>query len=171
MNERISTIESPPEVARSSGGSPVTVRQLERLAAILDNRFRIPGTSLRFGLDAIVGILPVVGDLAGSGMSLYILYNSYLKGVRSSTLLRMIWNIACDTILGAVPVLGDFFDFTWQANQKNVNLALEDLRSGAGPRRTQDQFNRVVLTVFLGIIFLLLALGATVTVFIVRQLL
>jgi Domain of unknown function (DUF4112) len=92
------------------------------LSYLLDERFRIPGTRQRIGLDGLLGILPGVGDTVGTLLSTYILFEAVQIGVPRSTLLRMIANIALDTVVGAVPVVGDIFDVAWKANKKNVAL-------------------------------------------------
>lgn len=92
------------------------------LSYLLDERFRIPGTRQRIGLDGLLGILPGVGDTVGALLSIYILFEAVQIGVPRSTLLRMIANIALDTVVGAIPVAGDIFDVAWKANKKNVAL-------------------------------------------------
>jgi Domain of unknown function (DUF4112) len=92
------------------------------LSYLLDERFRIPGTRQRIGLDGLLGILPGVGDTVGALLSIYILFEAIQIGVPRSTLLRMIANIALDTVVGAIPVAGDIFDVAWKANKKNVAL-------------------------------------------------
>ena len=92
------------------------------LSYLLDERFRIPGTSQRIGLDGLLGLLPGVGDTVGTLLSTYILFEAAQIGVPRSTLLRMIANIALDTVVGAIPVVGDIFDVAWKANKKNVAL-------------------------------------------------
>src|SRR5918911_662351 len=95
---------------------PVEVeRGLERLSYLLDGLFRIPGTHWRFGLDALVGLIPGIGDAATSVASFYILAAGVRYRVPKVTLLRMAINIAIDYLLGVVPVIGDVFDFAWKS--------------------------------------------------------
>jgi hypothetical protein len=106
-------------------------RSLDRLrtiARLLDARFGIPGTGLRFGLDSLLGLIPGLGDGATALVSLYILVEAHRLGVRPVTLARMTGNVALDLGLGAVPVLGDIFDFFWKSNLRNVELLEADLR-------------------------------------------
>ncbi|SEV79607.1 DUF4112 domain-containing protein [Natrinema salifodinae] len=122
------------------GDLPSTVDEaaLERMrvsARILDEGMRVPGTNFRFGLDPIVGILPGVGDSAASIVSLYIVAESARMGVSQSTLLRMLANVAVDTIGGSVPIIGVLFDAFWKSNKWNVMLALEDLADGGQAER------------------------------------
>ncbi|RKD94705.1 DUF4112 domain-containing protein [Halopiger aswanensis] len=103
------------------------IDRMRLVARILDEGIRIPGTNFRFGLDPIVGILPGAGDTATAFVSLYIVAESARLGVSQSTLLRMLGNIAVDTVAGSVPILGTLFDAFWKSNKWNVMLALEDL--------------------------------------------
>ncbi len=95
---------------------------LDTLALYLDGLFRIPGLGWRFGLDAVVGLIPNVGDFATSLVSFYILIAGVRYGVPKITLVRMAMNIGLDYVFGAIPVVGDIFDFFWKSNQRNVEL-------------------------------------------------
>lgn len=96
--------------------------RLRRLAWLLDSSIPIPGTGLSLGLDAAVGLIPVVGDLAGVLVSAYILKEAHALGASRAVLGRMALNVAIEGLLGALPVLGDLFDAAWKANQRNVRL-------------------------------------------------
>src|SRR5438067_12723593 len=95
---------------------------LDQLSRWMDGLFRIPGTGWRFGLDAIVGLVPGIGDTATTLVSLYILAAGVRYRVSKATLLRMGCNIAVDYLIGAIPVVGDLFDAAWKSNQMNVEL-------------------------------------------------
>lgn len=97
--------------------------RLERLANLLDSAFEIPGTNVRIGLDPIVGLVPGAGDLIMTLASLYIYQRLSRLGISRVTRARMMTNILADLIIGAVPVLGDFFDIAFRANVKNLELA------------------------------------------------
>jgi hypothetical protein len=88
----------------------------------MDEQFRIPGTRIRFGWDPIIGLLPGVGDVLTSAISLVILHHSWRLGMPFFLLLRMLGNIGVDLVLGIVPVAGDAFDIAWKANRKNARL-------------------------------------------------
>ena len=90
-----------------------------KLAWVFDELFRIPGTRFRFGLDSIIGLVPGVGDLAVSGVGAYALFLAFKLRAPISVLARMLGNIAVDTVIGSVPLIGDLFDMTWKANTKN----------------------------------------------------
>ncbi|HMM81166.1 MAG TPA: DUF4112 domain-containing protein [Pyrinomonadaceae bacterium] len=95
---------------------------LDNLSRYLDGLFRIPGTGWRFGLDALIGLIPNVGDTLTFVPSMYILFSGVRYGVPKITLLRMALNIAIDYLVGMIPFLGDAFDFVWKSNKKNMEL-------------------------------------------------
>lgn len=97
-------------------------RSLEQLSYWLDGVFRVPGVGWRFGLDALVGLVPGVGDLATTAVSFYILAAGVRHRVPKATLMRMGVNLGVDYLVGSIPVVGDLFDAYWKANQMNVEL-------------------------------------------------
>jgi hypothetical protein len=110
---------------------------LDDLARYLDGLFRIPGTEWRFGLDALIGLIPNFGDTLTSLASFYILIAGVRYGVPKITLLRMAFNIGLDYLVGMIPVIGDGFDFFWKANQQNIEL-IRSRATGHGKGRTSD---------------------------------
>ncbi|HYG08812.1 MAG TPA: DUF4112 domain-containing protein [Pyrinomonadaceae bacterium] len=103
--------------------SQVEIEQsLDQLSRWMDGLFRIPGTGWRFGLDAIVGLIPGVGDTISTLTGFYILAAGVRYRVSKVTLLRMGLNIGVDYLFGAIPVIGDLFDMAWKSNQRNVEL-------------------------------------------------
>ncbi|WP_241505817.1 DUF4112 domain-containing protein [Parahaliea mediterranea] len=99
-----------------------SARELGRLAWLLDDAIRVPFTSYRIGLDGLIGLIPGVGDAAGAMMSLYIVARAARLGAGPGLLLRMLGNVALESLCGLVPVLGDLFDFAFKANRRNVAL-------------------------------------------------
>ncbi|MGH8017342.1 MAG: DUF4112 domain-containing protein [Opitutaceae bacterium] len=99
---------------------PPQLKRLRRLAWVLDRSIPIGG--YRIGLDPIIGLLPGGGDMIGGMLSLVILYDAARLGLPVRVLFRMLGNILLETIVGAVPLLGDLFDFAWQANARNLRL-------------------------------------------------
>lgn len=97
-------------------------KSLDTLATYLDGLFEVPYLGWRFGLDAIVGLIPNVGDFATSLASFYILIAGVRYGVPKITLLRMATNIGIDYVVGTIPFIGDIFDVFWRSNQKNIDL-------------------------------------------------
>ncbi|HEX8180091.1 MAG TPA: DUF4112 domain-containing protein [Pyrinomonadaceae bacterium] len=123
-------------------------QSLDQLSRWMDGLFRIPGTGWRFGLDAIVGLVPGLGDTASTIVSLYILAAGVRYRVSKATLARMGANIAIDYVVGAIPVVGDLFDAAWKANQMNVEL----LRRRATVSAAEARSGRLSDWLFLGLI-------------------
>lgn len=98
------------------------LERLRRLSRLLDDGLRIPGTQIGIGLDAIIGLIPGVGDAAGAIMGAAILMEAARRGVPRATLLRIVGNVVLDAALGSVPVAGDLFDVFWKANRRNMAL-------------------------------------------------
>lgn len=95
---------------------------LDNLESWLDGRFRVPGTSFRFGIDSIIGLIPGMGDLFAAALSLLFVADAYKVGARKRVLAAMVLNILFDTTIGAVPIVGDIFDFIFKSNTKNLKL-------------------------------------------------
>jgi hypothetical protein len=109
---------------------------LDYIAALLDDIFRIPGTKIRFGLDALIGWIPGVGDAMTGVASFLIVFASWRRGAKGVTLARMIANVLLETAIGAVPVAGDVFHVIWKANRRNYRLLLREKEEpGASTRR------------------------------------
>jgi hypothetical protein len=119
---RISDKETLEWSSSEADAPPKSTQDLERLAHWLDTVFEIPGIRLRFGIDALLGLLPGVGDTASALASVYILQAASKHGVPRITLARMTLNIGIDLLVGAIPIVGDMFDLYWKANRKNVEL-------------------------------------------------
>ena len=95
---------------------------VERLAWWLDNAITVPGTRFRIGFDALIGLIPGVGDVIGTLLSSYIIVVAAAQGVPRSALVRMAINVGVEAVVGAVPIVGDLFDAVWKANQRNIAL-------------------------------------------------
>ncbi|WP_457939800.1 DUF4112 domain-containing protein [Mesorhizobium sp. 10J20-29] len=109
------------------------VADLEVLSRLLDSRWSIPGTPIRFGLDAVVGLVPILGDSASALISVYILTRARALGVERALLGRMIANVLLDTLIGSVPLLGSVFDIYFKANNRNMRLLRRHLDRSADP--------------------------------------
>jgi hypothetical protein len=96
--------------------------RLRRLAWLIDGAFKLPGTNFRFGLNSIVGLLPVGGDAVLGAVSLYIVYEASQLGVPGPLLARMIANVAIEVAGGSIPLLGDLFDMALKANLRNIAI-------------------------------------------------
>jgi hypothetical protein len=106
------------------------IQRIEQLADLLDTRLRIPIIGYRVGLDGLIGLLPGIGDLAGWGLSLYLIAKAYQLGVRKRVLLAMLGNAAFDFFLGLVPLIGDILDFANKSNARNARLILSEYEAG-----------------------------------------
>jgi hypothetical protein len=116
-----------PEIRAMAGDPNWRLERIRNLVHLLDTAFEIPGTRWRVGLDAIIGLIPGVGDLVTTGLSVWILYEARELGVRKRTRARMVWNVVADFVVGAVPLAGDVFDAAWKANVRNLKLIDRDL--------------------------------------------
>lgn len=105
-----------------------TLKRLRQLTWLLDNAVTIPGTKVGIGLDPIIGLIPIGGDFLGVMLSCYIILEAARLGAPKATLGKMVWNIIIDGLVGAIPLLGDFFDFAWTANTYNIKLLEEYLK-------------------------------------------
>ncbi|NUO00918.1 MAG: DUF4112 domain-containing protein [Saprospiraceae bacterium] len=103
---------------------------IERLAALMDNRFRIPGTNIRFGLDFIIGLFPYLGDIATFGISGLLLLMMARYGASGMVVVKMLGNILLDTVVGLVPFIGDLFDLKFKSNTRNLRLLKEHYQEG-----------------------------------------
>lgn len=127
---------------------------LDQLSRWMDGVFRIPGVGWRFGLDALIGLIPGIGDTATSLVSFYVLVAGVRYRVPKITLLRMGVNIAIDYVLGSIPVVGDAFDMFWKSNQMNVEL----LRKRATVSAEEAREGKLSDWLFVGLIILVLIL-------------
>lgn len=110
--------------------------KLEQLADLMDNRFVIPGTSIRIGLDAILGVLPGIGDTLSVAVSGYIIHKAREAGVHPWLLARMSWNVFVDWLIGIIPFFGDIFDVGWKANRMNIQLLKEHFKTRPVDRKS-----------------------------------
>ena len=101
------------------------VDRLDKLSRLLDIAFTVPGTNIRFGAEAIMRLVPGIGDAAASALSCLILYEAHWLGASRRVMIRMAGNIAIEAAAGAVPVLGDLFDVAFRANRRNVQILRE----------------------------------------------
>jgi Domain of unknown function (DUF4112) len=99
-----------------------SVARLDALARLMDNAITVPGTNIRLGLDALIGLVPVAGDLVSNAISTYIVWEARKLGVSRLTVARMLANTAVDTIIGAIPIAGDVFDVAFRGNMRNLAL-------------------------------------------------
>jgi hypothetical protein len=105
------------------GRDPASVRRrIEMMEAVLEGLFVLPGTNRRVGLDSLVGLIPVLGDLATAAMGAWIVWEARNLGMSKWQLTRMAANVGFDTVIGAIPFAGDIFDFFYKSNSKNLRI-------------------------------------------------
>jgi hypothetical protein len=138
---------------------------LDLLSHLLDDWFRIPGTSIRFGLDGIVGFIPGVGDAIGGIASCIIIVAAWMRGVSYVTLARMLANWGIEVLLGTVPVLGNLFDIAWKANRRNYALLTGSLADPQGVKRRSWLFFAVLCLIFVAMLVLPMLLFGWLTIY------
>lgn len=119
-------------------------KRVHNLAHLLDSQVRLPG-GFRIGLDGLLGLIPGVGDVVGGALSTWIFYQANRQGAPKSLQLRMILNILVDVVLGAIPVVGDLFDFMWKANNRNLALLQRYQQAPVKTRRRATLGNTIFL--------------------------
>lgn len=130
---------------------PQTLDALRRWAVLLDSYFRIPGTRIRFGLDAIIGLVPGIGDISTPVFAGLILFQAVRMRLPVVVQARMVLNAAFDMVLGLVPIVGDLADVGWKANLRNLALLERHARPGVPPARSDYVFVAVFLAVLAAI--------------------
>jgi hypothetical protein len=141
--------------------------QARALAKLLDRAVRIPGTRITLGLDALLGLIPGGGDIAGAVFSSWLILLGSQMGLPRHVLMRMVANVAVDTIAGSVPVLGDLFDVVWKSNMKNLALLEQFARAPSGSGRL---VSKGVVTAAIAVVALLVIAGIWLAVMILRRL-
>ena len=150
---------------------PKSTQDLETLAHWLDTVFEIPGIRLRFGIDALLGLLPGVGDTASASASVYILHAASKYGVPRVTLARMTLNIGIDLVVGAIPIVGDLFDVYWKANRKNVELLRRHFKANPTTERSIKRSDSLFVVGMIALIGVILFASVTGAYFILSRVL
>lgn len=127
---------------------------LDRIAALLDSRFKIPGTNIRFGLDPLISFIPFAGDVLTTVISSMLVYQMYQYGASRKLVIKMMGNVLLDAVFGAIPVIGVIFDLTYKANDRNVRLLKEHYLEG----KHQGSGNWIIILLFFGIILIVAAI-------------
>ena len=144
-----------PEIIPPRSRSGLTVFQdenLDLLSHLLDDCFRVPGTSIRFGLDGIVGFIPGAGDLIAGLASCVIIIAAWARGVSYVTLARMLANWGIEVVLGSVPLVGNLFDIGWKANRRNYKLLTASMTDPHGVKRRSWLFFAVLCVAFIALL-------------------
>lgn len=130
------------------------IRWVEWVSHLMDEQFRVPGTNFRFGLDPILNLIPVVGDLSGFAVSAALVATMAKHGASGKVLTLMILNIILDATVGAIPILGQIFDFTYKANTRNIRL----LRSHYSEGKHKGSGKGVITLILIVLIILFILL-------------
>lgn len=138
-------------------------RRIARLAWLLDNSIPLPGTRFRIGLDAIVGLIPGLGDLVGVLLSSYIVREAARIGTPPSVLIRMALNVAVEGVVGLIPFLGDIFDAAWKANQRNLALLDAHFEDPRGTVRSSRAFVALLVAALVAFIAVIAVLAVLIT--------
>ena len=138
-----------------TNGSNRERKREKEFAALLDSRFKIPNTNIRFGIDPLLGLIPGAGDWLAGVISLYFLIQAAMHGGKASVLGRMFVNILLDVLIGSIPILGEVFDVYWKANERNAQI-LQELEED--PDRTRSESRLWVWFVLAQFVILILGL-------------
>jgi len=130
--------------------------RINRLAWLLDSSIPIPGLKFRIGIDALIGLLPGIGDVIGVVLSSYIVREAARAGLPKSVLARMVMNVAIEGVVGMIPFAGDLFDAVWKANQRNAGLLNDYL---ANPRQAAKSSRAFVFGMIALLLVILIATG------------
>lgn len=144
-------------------GAPLA--RLRTISWLFDELVRIPGTNMRVGLDALLGLLPGGGDLVGGAVSAYAIFAAAKLGAPAPVIARMTLNVGIDALFGTVPLLGDLFDASWKANRRNFDLLEQYVRQ---PQKVKRGSMGVVGVAILAIVFIIVGMTA-LSVWLIRS--
>jgi Domain of unknown function (DUF4112) len=130
--------------------SPSSLEALRRWAVILDSYFRVPGTNIRFGFDALIGLIPGAGDLVAPVFTIAVLATGFKMRVPAVVQARMVLNALIDMLFGLVPLLGDLVDIAWKADLRNVALLERHAQPGVPPTRSDYVFVLICVGIVVG---------------------
>lgn len=148
-----------PDVIEPDAKLPQDLVALRRFAYYMDEAFTVPGTNIKVGIDALLGLIPGIGDVIGGVLSTWIVVGALRHRVPARIIMRMIFNIAIDLVFGAVPLAGDVFDFLYEENVKNMRL-LEKHRDRRRPPRSTAAIAFVAACIVLFVVAMAVVLVA-----------
>jgi hypothetical protein len=128
MEPNVRVVYDPGRKSKDSG--PPSLQSFERISNLMDSRFEIPGTGIRFGLDPLLSLMPVLGDLITLVISSMLIYTMHNHGASRKVVIKMMLNAGLDTVIGAIPLVGTVFDVFYRANERNVRLLREHYYEG-----------------------------------------
>lgn len=126
MEPNVRVVHDPKKKAEG----PPSLRSFEQISRIMDSKFEIPGTGIRFGLDPVFSLMPVLGDLITLIISSMLIYTMHNHGASRKVVIKMMLNAGLDTVIGAIPLVGTVFDVFYKANERNVRLLREHYYEG-----------------------------------------
>ncbi len=129
------------------------LKWVEYVSVLMDDKFKIPGTNFRFGLDPLLNLIPIVGDLSGFAVSAMLVATMAKNGASRKIVILMLINIIIDTTIGAIPIIGNIFDFAYKSNTKNIRLLKEHYQDG---KHQGKGTGIIVLIVVILLVFLIL---------------
>lgn len=129
--------------------------RLDRLAWLLDDSIRLPGTNRRFGLDPLIGLIPGAGDVVGAVLSLWVVAEAARLGAPRALIWRMLGNVAVEAVVGIIPLVGDLFDFVWKANSRNRDMLAAYIDQQLTPERPPANWGWVIAAALLGLLLVL----------------
>lgn len=148
-------------MAHTESSTPETedkdLKFLRHLSDLMDNKFKVPGTEWRFGLDGIIGMIPYVGDFTGFAISGYLISIMVKKGAGVGIIIQMMGNTLIDALVGAIPFLGDIFDLGFKSNRRNLELL--KAYYAKNPNRPNAKVSFGVIAFCLFVLFALLLVG------------
>ncbi len=123
-------------------------RLLSSISKLMDSKFTIPGTKVKFGLDPILSLIPAAGDIVTTGVSLMLVWQMHTYGASRKLVIKMLVNVFLDAVISSVPLLGSVFDIFFKANDRNVRLLKEHYEEG----KHQGSGNGIIIAIMIGII-------------------
>jgi len=141
-----------PKSNNTKDNSPI--KWVERVSYLMDESLKIPGTNFRFGLDPILNLIPIVGDISGFAVSGMLVLTMAKKGVSNKVIVLMVLNIVLDFVIGAIPIIGNIFDFTYKANSRNIKL----LKEHYSENKHQGSGKNIVAIILVVLVIVLIAL-------------
>jgi Domain of unknown function (DUF4112) len=143
-----------PEVIEPDEKLPADLVALRKFSVLMDEAVGIPGTSFRFGLDPLLGLVPGVGDLISALLSAWIVAGALRHRVPMLKIVRMVFNILADLVIGEIPLIGDFFDFAFEENVMNMRILMQYRNRRLPPRKASE-----IAAVLIVIVLIILGFG------------
>lgn len=145
MEPNVRVVYDPKDPEKKKARHPPSLQSFENMSRLLDSQFVIPGTGIRFGLDPVLSLIPVLGDLITLLISSMLIYTMHNHGASRKVVVKMMLNAGLDTVIGAIPVVGTVFDMFYRSNERNVRLLREHYFEG----KHQGSGRGLLLLIFL----------------------